>query len=443
MKPDGTAAMDGEVRGGLDDAVARRITEAVDAGFDDQIAFLQELVRRPSVRGQEHLAQDLMFQAMRERGYAMDRWRVDPKEIEQHPGFSPVAVSYEHAWNVVGTHRPRVEAGRSLILNGHVDVVPTGPVEMWADPPFSATIKGDWMYGRGAGDMKAGVVANLFALDALRRAGVQPAATVHMQTVCEEESTGNGALSTLVRGYTADACLISEPSDGHMTRAVMGVLWFQLKVRGHPVHVARAGTGANAIQAAIDLIEPMRAVEAKWNARRHETRHYGIHDHPVNLNVGKIAGGDWASSVPAWCTMDCRISVYPGFKPDEMARDIEDAVRQAAAGHPFLSNNPPEVVWNGFFTEGYDLEPGSDAETVLSRCHQRIAGKPPADYVATAYIDSRVYVLYGGMPCMVYGPRCEDAHGFDERVSISSIRDATKAIALFVAEWCGVEPVAP
>jgi acetylornithine deacetylase len=140
--------------------------------------------------------------------------------------------------------------------------------------------------------------------------------------------------------------------------------------------------------------------------------------------------------------MDCRISTFPGFKPQEMQRDIEDAVRKAASGHPFLSNNPPEVAWNGFFTEGYDLEPGSDVETVLTRCHERITGKKPVDYIATAYIDSRVFVLYGGMPCMVYGPVCEDAHGFDERVNIPSIRDATKAIALFIADWCGVEPTA-
>src|SRR3546814_18033295 len=130
------------------------------------------------------------------------------------------------------------------------------------------------MYGRGAGDMKAGVVANLFALDALRRAGLQPAATVHMESVCEEESTGNGALATLVRGYKADAALISEPSGGNMTRATMGVQWFQIKVRGHPVHVARAGTGPNAIQAALHLVPALRATQQQWHTRPHQTRHH-------------------------------------------------------------------------------------------------------------------------------------------------------------------------
>src|SRR3546814_440905 len=240
-----------------------------------------------------------MFQAMRERGYEMDRWRVDPKDIEHHPGFSPVAVDYAHAWNVVGTHRPRKELGRSLVLNGHIDVVPTGPLDMWTEPPFSAVLNGARLYRLAAGAMKPRVLAKLFAPDARRRAGLQPAATVHMESVCEEESTGNGALATLVRGYKADAALISEPSGGNMTRATMGVQWFQIKVRGHPVHVARAGTGANAIQAAMDLVPALRAIEEKWNARRNETRYYGVHAHPVNLNIGKIAGGYWAYSVPA------------------------------------------------------------------------------------------------------------------------------------------------
>src|SRR3546814_15635320 len=100
-----------------------------------------------------------MFQEMRERGYEIDRWRVDPKDIEHHPGFSPVAVDYAHAWNVVGTHRPRKAVGRSLVLNGHIDVVPTGPLDMGTDPPFSAVIQADWLSGLGAGGFQAWVVA--------------------------------------------------------------------------------------------------------------------------------------------------------------------------------------------------------------------------------------------------------------------------------------------
>ena len=115
---------------------------------------------------------------------------------------------------MVATHRTSHQVGRSLILNGHVDVVPTGPKSLWDAPPFEFHREGDWLYGRGAGDMKAGLAANLFVLDALSRVGFQPAAPVYVQSVTEEECTGNGALSALVRGYQADAAIIPEPVGG-------------------------------------------------------------------------------------------------------------------------------------------------------------------------------------------------------------------------------------
>ena len=132
-------------------------------------------------------------------------------------------------------------------MNGHIDVVPEGPLEMWDTPPFEPRIDNGWMYGRGVGDMKAGLAANLFALDAIRSAGFAPAADVFFQSVVEEECTGNGALACLQRGYKADAALISEPSDETLTSSQLGVIWFQVQLRGIPVHVERADTGSNAI----------------------------------------------------------------------------------------------------------------------------------------------------------------------------------------------------
>ena len=425
----------------LDDDLTRRILGAVEDGFEDQVRFTQELVRFPSLRGQEATAQDFVFRSLKDRGYAMDRWVVDVRDIEHHPGFSPVRVDYSNALNIVGTHRPREEKGRSLILNGHIDVVPTGPVEMWSRPPFEPFIEGDWLYGRGGGDMKAGIAANIYALDALRRLGYQPAATVHVQSVVEEECTGNGALACLLRGYRADAALIPEPEDERLVRANTGVIWFQVVVRGHPVHVREAGTGANAIEAAFRLIQALRQLEAAWNERRKAHRHFEDLDHPINFNVGKIAGGDWASSVPAWCAFDCRIAIYPGVKPADAAREIEACLREAARGDSFLANNPPEVVYNGFFAEGYVLEEGTAAEATLARAHLTALGLPLTSFVTPGYLDARVFILYGDTPCLVYGPRTEDIHGIDERVSLSSCKRITGAIALFIAEWCGLEPI--
>ena len=425
-----------------DAKLAGDILAAVDANFDRQVAFTRDLVRFPSLRGQEHTAQDFVFSALRSRGLAMDRWAIDVADIESHPGFSPVAVDYTNAINVVGTHRPREEKGRSLILNGHIDVVPVGPLDMWSRPPFEPHIEGDWLYGRGGADMKAGLAANIFALDALASLGFRPAATVHVQSVTEEECTGNGALSCLTRGYRAEAAIIPEPEDDKLVRANTGVLWFRVHVKGAPVHVREAGTGANAIEACFPVIEALRKLEAEWNTRKSGMKHFEDLDHPINFNVGKIAGGDWASSVPAWCSFDCRIAIYPGWNPRDAANEIEAAVRAAARENPFLANNPPEVEWNGFFAEGYVLEEGSEAEQVLGRAHAKSYGQSLESFVTPGYLDGRVFVLYEGIPCLVYGPYSENIHAFDERVSLASVKRVTGSIALFIAEWCGLEGVA-
>src|SRR5437870_465445 len=138
----------------VDAALTTAIMSAVDAGFDTQVALTEELVRFPSVRGAEHTAQDFVAGELRARGLAVDRWRIDVDAIRHMPGFAPVHVDYDNAYNVVGSHRPLQAKGRSLILNGHIDVVPVGPLDMWTTPPFVPRIDQGWLYGRGGGDMK-------------------------------------------------------------------------------------------------------------------------------------------------------------------------------------------------------------------------------------------------------------------------------------------------
>jgi acetylornithine deacetylase len=210
-------------------------------------------------------------------------------------------------------------------------------------------------------------------------------------------------------------------------------------VRGAPVHVREAGAGANAIEAAFGVVQALRRLEADWNTRKELYRHFEHLDHPINFNIGKIAGGDWASSVPAWCSIDCRISIYPGISAREAADEIEACIRGAARLDPFLANSPPEIEWNGFFAEGYTLEEGSEAETTLTRAHAKAHGAALHTVVTPGYLDGRVFVLYAGMPCLVYGPVSQNIHGFDERVSLASTKRVTGTIALFIAEWCGLE----
>ena len=417
---------------------AAALLAAVDEGFEAQLALTADLVRFPSTRGAEKEAQAFMAEEMRRRGLEVDHFRIDLDRIRGLPGFSPVHVSYDEAYNVVGTQRAAERRGRSLILNGHIDVVPTGPLDMWTSPPFEPRIAGGWMFGRGAGDMKAGLAACLAALDAVRRAGFAPAADVIVQSVVEEECTGNGALACLERGYRADAVVIPEPMNDNLLKAQVGVIWFQVKVRGVPVHVADAGQGVNAIESACRLMTALHELEDAWNARRGAYPSHAHLPHPINLNVGRIEGGDWASSVPAWCTIDVRVAIYPGQSIDEAKREIEQAIRDAARRDPFLHNNPPEVVYNGFEAEGYVLENAEAQTAALAAAHKRVFGSELEAIASTATTDARFFGLYGDMPALVYGPRSEFIHGFDERVDLESLRKVTKTLVLFIAGWCGL-----
>lgn len=220
-----------------------------------QVAWLQSLVRFRSLRGQEARCQDWIAREFAARGWSVDRYTLADQPMAHLPQFSPVVdTDYTQAVQVVAALRAPEPRGRSLILQGHVDVVPEGPAEMWTFPPFDPVIRDGWMNGRGAHDMKQGVSAMVFAMDALRTAGLAPAADIYVQTVTEEESTGNGALSTLARGYVADACLIAEPTANTITRGHVGVMWFRIRVRGVPVHVMMAQSGTNAIMSAYAIL---------------------------------------------------------------------------------------------------------------------------------------------------------------------------------------------
>ncbi|QFT96795.1 N-formyl-4-amino-5-aminomethyl-2-methylpyrimidine deformylase [Roseovarius sp. THAF8] len=421
-----------------------RLCAAVDAAFDRQVAFLTELTSHPSTRGNEQSAQDLMASELNDRGYNVDRWQIDLADIQHLPGFSPVLGPYDDAVNVVATHRSRTARGRSLILNGHIDVVPAGPLDMWDSPPFAPHVADGWLYGRGGGDMKAGLASNLFALDALRACGLAPAADVHFQSVVEEECTGNGALACLARGYTAEAALIPEPFAEHLVSAQLGVLWFQVHLKGLPTHVAYAGTGANAIEAAFPLIQALHDMEHRWNDAANRPPEYAHMDHALNLNIGKFQGGDWTSSVPAWAVFDVRMGLFPGHSLDAAKQEISQVIRDAALQNAFLRNSLPEIVYHGFHAEGYALsrdssQTATNAVTALETAHQTVTGTPLTREPITATTDARFFGLYADAPALVYGPRAEAIHGFNERVDLESLRRVTQTTALFIADWCGTE----
>jgi acetylornithine deacetylase len=419
--------------------ITQRIVDAVDDGFDRQLATTSDFVAIPSTRGAEGPCQDMFGDLLRARGYEVDDWHIDVDGLKDMRGYGPIEHDFSKARSVVGTYRPATTAGRSLILQGHCDVVPAGPLDMWETPPFSPVIRGGRMYGRGACDMKSGTIGALYALDAIKAAGLKPTARIHLQSVIEEESTGVGALSTLQRGYRADACFIPEPTSEKMVRSQVGVIWFRIKVRGFPAHVFEAGIGANAIKATYHLIQALEKLEADWNERAKSDRHFKTLTHPINFNPGIIQGGDWASSVPAWCDLDCRIAVLPGWSIKDCQNEILACVAAASRDHRFLSNNPPVVEWSGFLSEGYELTNSAEPEAAFGKAFAAVHGGEVQDLVFTALTDTRFYGLNYNIPSLCFGATGAAMHGFNEYVEIDSLRQVTKTMALFIAEWCGVE----
>ncbi|MCC5974823.1 MAG: ArgE/DapE family deacylase [Rubellimicrobium sp.] len=413
------------------------IASAVASDFDRQVDWLSHLVSFDSTRGNEEACQDWLSVELAARGYAVDRYTLAEVALEGAPGASPVVdTDYAHAVQVVATHRVERPEGRSLILQGHVDVVPPGAPELWSRPPFQPVVIDGWLHGRGSADMKGGVSAIVFALDALARLGWEPASTLHVQTVTEEECTGNGAVSTILRGYRADAVLIPESMGHRIIRAELGSVWFRLRILGKPGHaLADAAPGGHAILAAQDYIAALQALTAAINQGAKDHPWFGTIPNPVKFNPGRIRGGDWLGSVPSWCELDCRLSVLPGQDLGELRDRITACVAECAAG---LGTAPPRLDWIGYQADGHVIAPGGAAEAALERAHRGVIGTPLEPVCLTATSDGRIYDHYHGMPTLVYGGIGRGLHAPDEAVDLTSLRQTTEVIARFIADWCGL-----
>ena len=422
------------------DAQLAAIDAAVDAGRDARTELLRELVRFASTLGCEHGVQARVADAFAAAGLAVQTIPLDYADLATRPGFSPVDWPEDGREVVVGRHVVNDAAGRSLLLNAHVDVVPTGPEHLWRHPPFGAVVEDGRMYGRGAGDMKAGLAAMLHALTALHDAGLEPASTVVLQSVVEEECTGNGALAAVLAGDVCDAAIIPEPFDRTILTAQLGVLWARVTVEGRPTHVLEATAGVDAIRLAGEVAESFRDLEARMNRPEERPAAYADAPHPINVNVGRIEGGEWTSSVPASCTFDVRFGFFPGTSVADMKARVEAHLARFVGAHPVLKDAPPRLTYVGFQAEPYEPPADHPAWRGLAEVHAAFAGAPPATLASTATTDARILGRVGGMPTTCYGPTAGSIHGVDEWVDLDSVHEVTRTLARFLARWTGVRP---
>lgn len=412
------------------------LLEAVDLLNEEMIDFAARLVAEPSTLGNEVTALRVMEQGLKDLGYPPKRVAIDPEALARHPGFAPVPWTYEGRYNLVAMRPADGEGGKSALFNGHLDVVSELPLDDWQRDPYLPEVKDGWLYGRGSGDMKAGVAAMVYALAAVDRAGMGLAAPVTLEAVIEEECSGNGALACLAAGYDAEAVLIPEPFGPTILTAQVGVCWFKARVKGVPSHALDTAGGVNAIEKCYLLIAALRQLEQRLNARPHSA--FPDNPHPFNFNLGVLRGGDWPSTVPAFAEFYGRLAFPPGLSFAQARAQVEHAVRGAAQADPWLAAHPPSLEFYGFRSQGHQVPADQEVLGLLSDCHQELSGAPAQEYHSTATTDLRAFVHYGRGQATCFGPRAQNIHASNERVDLKSVLHTARAYALFLSRWCGL-----
>ncbi|MDQ2653089.1 MAG: ArgE/DapE family deacylase [Chloroflexota bacterium] len=419
------------------------ITSAVAGLREPLVAALQELVRTESHTGNEGAVQAVVARLMREQGLSVETWEPSAEALAPYAEHVTLEGGFNGRPNVAGTLEG-AGSGRSLILNGHIDTVDAADVTAWDADPHSGAIRDGVLFGRGSCDMKAGVVTNLFALRALQSAGLAPGGTVIVESTIAEEDGGAGALAAILRGYVADACVITEPTDLDIVVAHGGSLMFRLIVPGLAAHAATRNEGVSAIEKFSCLHAGLLAFEARRNAANSHPL-YAHLENKIPLSIGTVHAGTWASTVPDLLIAEGRAGLAPGEDLETFKDEFAAEVQAIAAGDPWLREHPPRVEWLAGQFAPSQIATDHELVKVLSEAAREVLPATPAVSGVTYGADMRHFVNTGGMPCLMFGAGdVRQAHAPNESIRIDDILTATTILALFIARWCGVSdrPVA-
>jgi acetylornithine deacetylase len=419
------------------------IVEAVERRRDDLVALVRELVacrsENPKLlsepqaqadgRDGEAACQDAVAAHLGELGMEVDRFEVLPGRDD-----------------VVGT-LPGSGSGRSLILNGHVDVVPAGDPALWPHEPWAGEVADGKVWGRGSCDMKGGLAAGIGALRALRDCGLRLRGDVVFQAVVDEETGGPGTHAAIARGPRADAAIVLEPTAGAIMPVEGGVVWLRVTVRGvaghsalryRSVHAGGRGTAVNAIEKAAKLLAAIQELERHWaNRKVHPLLPKGI----TTINPGMIAGGSPAlSNMVDECVLGLSLKFLPGERSEEVRAEFEDYVARVAAADPWLRDHPPEIDWGigGVVFPPSELPLDHPLCEAVGSAYREVVGEP--QWRGFEAVSDLAWLAEAGIPGLLYGPGdAAQAHSTAEYVEIEELVAATKVIALALLAWCGAE----
>lgn len=323
------------------------------------------------------------------------------------------------------------------MLNGHIDVVPHGDVTQWVDgDPYSGATRDGAVYGRGACDMKGGLVCSLFAVDAIRKAGIELDGRVLVESVVGEEDGGLGTFATLQRGYRGDAAIICEPTDLAIIPACAGALTFRLTMAGRATHASVRQEGVSTLERFWIVWQALGDLEKRRNAKKDAL--FARFELPFPLNVGTLRAGEWPSSVPDQLTAEGRIGVALGETVGDTRMALERAVAEACASDPWLREHPVTVEWfGGQFASGH-IASDHPLVKLVSKAHVSLEGSAPDVHGAPYGSDLRLMVGLGHIPTLHYGPgNVRHAHAPNEHVPIAHLRSVVRTLVLSTLRFCG------
>ena len=415
------------------------VLKLVDNGRDKAIAFLQKAISIPSVTGDEAAIQKYLSAYMTNIGLSVDIWETDWEKLKQHPGYRPIERGYEGRPNIVATWKGS-GGGRSLLLNGHTDVIPVGNGEGWSDNPWSAKVQNGRIYGRGSADMKSGVASHILAVEFLKSAGLKPKGDVYINVVIDEEVSGHGTLDTVIRGYHADAGVSGETSDLAVQPACIGRIWFEIEIQGKPVGIQKRYEGVSGIELGYKMTKAVESMEAIRVANvKHPLYPSALDSLPCM--VGSFSAGNYSSAFPATCLLKGSIGTVPGEDHEGVKRKFVEHIAAEAAKDPWMKDHPPVVRFVGYDAEASEIPRDHPIVKTVQQAYKEITGKDPVISGRQGAADTRFLNRYGHTPTVIFGPGSTAVmHSNDEWVSIEDYLTAIKVMALSIYDWCGMEP---
>lgn len=402
---------------------------------DEIILFIQTLVQSPSLANDEESVQKIIQNKLESLGLETKKVIVQFESIKNHPAFCDDGFSPDSRVNVIGQWK-NGDAAKSLILNGHVDVVPTGPETLWNESPWSGSVRDNRIYGRGSCDMKAGLASGIFAIQVLQAIGFKPKGNVMVQSVVGEESGGCGTLTNIVKGYSGDAAVILEPTSLKVCPIQSGALTFRLKIPGQATHAAMRWDGISAIEK-YNLIHQSIIELEKERHQSFNVKYYKLSDRVAPINIGTIKGGEWHSTVPESVMVEGRLGVFPGESALDARNAFENHLKKVSNSDVWLKENPPILEWfEGQFESG-QTDVNHSIIRALKHAYKNVKNNSAILEGVTYGSDLRLFTNHADIPAVLFGPGdVRLAHSANEYIEIEEVLTCVKIITNLIIKWC-------